>query len=134
MSVAPRLPVQSYRDLIAWRQSMELVTVIYRETRRFPENERFGLTSQLRRSAVSIPSNIAEGQGRYSTGEFRQFLGHARGSLLELQTQVSIAENLGYFSPEQSNTLADRAAEIGRILNGLINSLKNRRALRLGDH
>ncbi len=126
MSTAPRVPVRSYRDLIAWQQSIELVTVIYRATRRSPEDERFGLTSQLRRSAVSIPSNIAEGQGRCSTGEFRQFLGHARGSLLELETQISIAQNLGYFSHEQSKILVDRAAEIGRILNGLINSLKNR--------
>jgi len=125
MSIAPRVPVRSYRDLIAWQQSIELVTVIYRETRRFPDDERFGLTTQLRRSAVSIPSNIAEGQGRCSTGEFRQFLGYARGSLLELETQISI-QNLGYFSPEQSKILVDRAAEIGRILNGLINSLKNR--------
>ena len=105
---------------------MDLVAAIYRETRRFPEDERFGLTSQLRRSAVSIPSNIAEGQGRCSTGEFRQFLGHARGSLVELETQVSIAENLGYLNRQQSKLLLDRAAEIGRILNGLINSLKSR--------
>src|SRR5437660_12202797 len=105
---------------------MELVIDVYEATRSFPECERYGLSSQLRRSAVSIPSNIAEGQGRCSTGEFRQFLGHARGSLLELETQISIAQNLGYFSPEQSKILVDRAAEIGRILNGLINSLKNR--------
>ena len=105
---------------------MDLVDEIYSTVRNFPNYEMFALATQMRKAATSIPCNIAEGQGRYSTGEFRQFLGHARGSLLELQTQVSIAENLGYFSPEQSNTLAERAGEIGRILNGLINSLKSR--------
>src|SRR5512141_1943536 len=90
------LPVRSYRDLIAWQKAIALVTEIYRSTHHFPDHERFGLTSQLRRVAVSVPSNVAEGQGRQSTGEFKQFLGHARGSLLEVETQVFIAENLGY--------------------------------------
>jgi four helix bundle protein len=90
-------PVQSYRDLIAWQKAIELVTEIYRATQGFPDRERFGLTSQLRRAAVSVPSNVAEGQGRRSTGEFKQFLGHARGSLLEVETQIFIANNLGYF-------------------------------------
>ena len=88
---------QSYRDLIAWNKAMELVTEIYRVTHNFPKEELFGLMSQLRRAAVSIPSNIAEGKGRLSKGEFRQFLGNARGSLAELETQILIAQNLNYF-------------------------------------
>jgi four helix bundle protein len=77
----------SYRDLIAWQKSMDLVESTYRLTRTFPREEVYGLVSQMRCAAVSVPSNIAEGQGRMSCGEFRQFLGHARGSLLELETQ-----------------------------------------------
>ena len=95
-------------------------------TQSFPPNERFGLTAQIRRAAVSVPSNIAEGQGRCTTGEFRQFLGHARGSLLEVQTQIFIARNLGYLNQSQGEALFERISEIGRLLNGLINSLKNR--------
>ncbi|HEY4052656.1 MAG TPA: four helix bundle protein, partial [Terriglobales bacterium] len=88
--------------------------------------ERFGLTSQLRRAAVSIPSNVAEGQGRQSTGEFKQFLGHARGSLLEVETQIFIGKNLGYPSEEQCTSLHKRTEELGRILNGLLSSLRDR--------
>ena len=95
-------------------------------TQSFPANERFGLTAQIRRAAVSVPSNIAEGQGRCTTGEFRQFLGHARGSLLEVETQIFIARNLGYLNQSQGKALFERISEIGRLLNGLINSLKNR--------
>src|ERR1700693_5184311 len=100
--------VQSYRELIVWRKSMALVKDVYLCTQDFPKSELYGLTSQLRRAAVSIPSNIAEGQGRFSKGEFKQFLGHARGSLLELETQIFIARNLGYFSPERSTSLLKR--------------------------
>jgi four helix bundle protein len=121
-----RLPVRCYRDLVAWQRSIELVTEIYLSTRSFPDNERFGLTAQIRRAAVSIPSNIAEGQGRCTTGEFRQFLGHARGSLLEVETQLVIARNLGFLDEQNHTVLFERVAEIGRILNGLINSLKGR--------
>lgn len=119
-------PVRCYRDLVAWQRSIDLVAEIYLSTRSFPDNERFGLTAQIRRAAVSIPSNIAEGQGRCTTGEFRQFLGHARGSLLEVETQICIAKNLGYLDEPYSGILFERVAEIGRILNGLINSLKGR--------
>jgi four helix bundle protein len=105
---------------------MALVSEIYLSTQSFPANERFGLTAQIRRAAVSIPSNIAEGQGRCTTGEFRQFLGHARGSLLEVETQIFLAMNLGYLSQSQGGALFTRVSELGRILNGLINSLKNR--------
>lgn len=105
---------------------MALVSEIYRNTQSFPANERFGLTAQIRRAAVSIPCNIAEGQGRCSTGEFRQFLGHARGSLLEVETQIFIARDLRYLNQSQAGALFNRVSELGRILSGLINSLKNR--------
>ena len=88
--------VTSYRDLVVWQKSMRLVADVYRLTPTFPDSERFGLTSQLQRAAVSIPSNIAEGQGRLATKEFRQFLGIARGSLKELETQLLISIDLGY--------------------------------------
>lgn len=119
-------PVRSYRDLIVWQKAIELVTEIYRATESLPDTERFGLTAQLRRAAVSVPSNVAEGQGRQSTGEFKQFLGHARGSLLEVETQIFIAGNLGYLSQEQCNRLHKRTEELGRILNGLLSSLRLR--------
>jgi four helix bundle protein len=102
---------------------MDLVTATYRATARFPKDELFGLTSQLRRAAVSIPSNIAEGQGRLSEKEFRYFLGQARGSLMEVETQLQIAENLGYLETEPKHKLMETCAEVGRILNGLIASV-----------
>ena len=102
---------------------MSLVTAIYRATAGFPKDELFGLTSQLRRAAVSIPSNIAEGQGRLSENEFRHFLGQARGSLMEVETQLQIAENLGYLHQEQTSKLLEACAEVGRILNGLLASV-----------
>jgi four helix bundle protein len=115
--------VQSYRDLIVWQKSIELVLEIYRATRGFPKTETYGLVSQLRRAAVSVPSNIAEGHARLSTGEFKQFLGHARGSLMEIETQILISRKLGYIDSVQSTILFNRAAEIGKVLNGLLSSL-----------
>jgi four helix bundle protein len=114
---------RSYKDLVAWQKSMDLVTAAYRATAGFPRDELFGLTSQLRRAAVSIPSNIAEGQGRLSEKEFRYFLGQARGSLMEVETQLQIAENLGYLQKEQTSSLLQSCAEVGRILNGLLASV-----------
>ena len=113
----------SYRDLIAWQKAMDLTEEIYKITRGFPKDELYGLTSQLRRAAVSVPSNIAEGQGRLTPGEFRQFLGHARGSLLETETQILLAGKLHYISPEEMNHLLKSSTEVGRILNGLIGSI-----------
>ncbi|MGA7398773.1 MAG: four helix bundle protein [Candidatus Sulfotelmatobacter sp.] len=115
---------ESYRDLKVWRKGMELVTEIYRATRLFPRDEVYGLTSQLRRAAVSVPSNIAEGQARFSQKEFHRFLGHARGSLVEIETQIMIAGNLGYLSLQQGKALLDKTAEVGRMLNGLIASTR----------
>jgi four helix bundle protein len=114
---------RSYKDLVAWQKSMDLVTATYRTTASFPRDELFGLTSQLRRAAVSIPSNIAEGQGRISEKEFRYFLGQARGSPMEVETQIQIAENLGYLKKEQTNPLLHSCAEVGRILKGLLASV-----------
>ena len=116
---------ESYRDLIAWRKAMDLVTEIYRVTQFFPRDELYGLTNQLRRAAVSVPSNIAEGQARFSRKEFHHFLSHARGSLVEIETQMTIAQNLGYLSPNQTQPLFNRASELGRVLNGLIASIKS---------
>ena len=114
---------RSYRDLVAWQRAMDLVTEIYRATASFPRDELFGLTSQVRRAAVSVPSNIAEGQGRLSHKEFHYFLGLARGSLMEVETQLQIAANLGYLSPKETATLLKDTAELGKILNGLLASV-----------
>ena len=116
------MPVRSYRDLIGWQKSMALVTNVYRSTCNFPKDEMYGLTSQIRRAAFSIPSNIAEGQGRLTRGEFRQFIGHARGSVFELDGQLLIAKELGYLDEEHARTL-QKQIKVGKILNGLLNSL-----------
>lgn len=114
----------SYRDLVAWQKAVDLVAEVYRITRGFPKDEVYGLTSQLRRAAVSIPSNIAEGQGRLSKGEFRQFLGQARGSILEVETQTIIARKLGFLEDAAAEDVLLKSAEVNRILNGLLESLK----------
>jgi four helix bundle protein len=117
---------QSYQDLIAWQKAMPLVTEVYKATESFPKEEIYGLTSQLRRAAVSVPSNITEDQGRLSKGEFQQFLGYARGSLLEVETLIRVAVNLNYLSDNQAARLLDLSAEVGKILNGLLNSISER--------
>ena len=106
---------------------MTLVFAVYRSTHAFPKNETYGLTSQLRRAAVSIPGNIAEGQARLTSGEFRQFLGNARGSLMEVETQILIAQELRYLEQQETENVLSHAAEVGRILNGLLASLPSRR-------
>jgi four helix bundle protein len=121
------MPVRSYRDLVAWQKAMELVVSVYTCTQTFPKVETYGLISQMRRAAVSVPSNIAEGHTRISTGEFRQFLGHALGSLVEIETQILIGERLSYIDAEKSNGLLARTTELGKILNGLLRSLPTRR-------
>jgi four helix bundle protein len=113
----------TYRDLIGWQKAMALASAVYRESRSFPPHELYGLTSQLRRSAVSIPSNIAEGQGRLSKSEFLRFLGFARGSLYELETQILVAADLSYIRSETAERLLAISAEVNRILNGLMSSL-----------
>ncbi|MCU1311145.1 MAG: ribosomal protein [Candidatus Angelobacter sp.] len=116
----------SYKDLIAWQKSIVLVTEVYKATKSFPKEEIYGLVSQLRRAAVSIPSNIAEGHGRLTNSERKHFLGQARGSLLELETQIVIAENLGYVEVEESKRLQLLAFEVGRIISGLMRSLQEK--------
>ena len=115
---------QSYKELVAWQKAMNLVTKVYSLTKNFPREELYGLTNQLRRAAVSVPSNIAEGQARFSQKEFCHFLGHSRGSLVEIETQILIAQNLGYLDSHDSQDVLDNAAELGRILNGLISSIR----------
>lgn len=126
MSNSITLPVQSYRDLIAWRKSMELAREIYCHTEHFPRAETYGLISQLRRAAVSIPSKIAEGHERLSTGDYRQFLGHALGSLMELETQILLSADLGYLEHAKAESLLQHTAELAKILHGLLRSLRIR--------
>lgn len=118
----------SFRDLRVWNQAMEVVLAVYQETRSFPKDEMYGLTAQARRAAVSIPSNIAEGKGMHSDADFKRFLYHARGSLMELQTQVLIAQQLQYLSKEKAESLLEHCTATGRSLAGLINSLKGQAA------
>ena len=114
----------SYRDLRIWQEAVGLALTIYRVTATFPRNELYGLTSQMRRAAVSISSNIAEGKGHNSDGDFGRFLFHARGSLLELQTQIVIAGGLDYLPKEEVASLTSVTDALGRGLNGLIQSVR----------
>ncbi|MCE5251577.1 four helix bundle protein [bacterium] len=115
--------MKSYRDLVVWQKSMALVTEIYLLTKDFPKEELYGITSQIRRSAVSIPSNIAEGYGRNSTQDYIRFLQIACGSLYEMQTQLEIAVNLGYLDKDRSLTVLQNINEIERMLNTLLKKL-----------
>ncbi len=115
----------SYKDLIAWQKAIVMTTELYRATANFPAHEIYGLTSQLRRAAVSVASNIAEGQGRNTAGEFKQFLGHARGSLLEIETQLVIACNLHYIDKTKAEALLACSGEVFRLVNGLLSSFGN---------
>ncbi len=114
----------SYKDLIAWQKAMGLVTAVYDVTEKFPSHEQFGLISQLRRAAVSVPSNIAEGKDHYSNRDFVRFLRHARGSLAEIETQILIAAQRQYLPPAATTKLTAQIGELGRVLSGLINSLQ----------
>jgi len=115
---------ESYRDLVAWQKGMALVTAVYEGTANFPEREIYGLTAQVRSAALSIPSNIAEGKGRQTKRDYVQFLYRARGSVYETQTQLEVARNVGFLTDEAFAPLRDRAAEAGRVLNGLITSVE----------
>jgi len=118
----------SFHDLRIWQEAMDLTVEIYRVTGGFPKHETYGLVSQMRRAAVSVPSNIAEGKGYRSDSEFVRFLLHARGSLLELQTQLLIARRLQYLSEEKANELCRSGDGIGRGLNALINRFREKAA------
>lgn len=116
--------ITSYRDLTAWQKAFQLGLVIYRESATFPADERFGLISQVRRSAVSVSCNIAEGHGRGSARDYLGFLRTARGSLYEVDTQMLFAEELGYVAPERHAALQRGVDEVGRLLGGLIRSVE----------
>lgn len=115
---------KNYRDLIVWQKSMELVVAVYDMTKKFPKEEMYGLTSQVRRAVVSIPSNIAEGQGREYKKEFYQFLSIAYGSLREVETQVLISEKLNYIDESVCIAIIEQCNEIGKLINGLKNSMR----------
>ena len=115
--------IRSHRDLIVWQKSMDLVVAVYRACKSYPKDETYGLVSQTRRAAVSIPANIAEGQGRRLAKEFHQFLAHARGSLLELDTHLELALRLEYMNQAQYCSLHQQIDEVGRLLNGLMRSI-----------
>jgi len=120
------MTIRSYRELVVWRKAMDLVNAVYATTRSWPNEELYALTSQIRRAAVSVPSNIAEGQGRSSTKEFLKHLSIAYGSLMETETQITVAHEQGYCPAEEAEALLALAAEVGRLLNGLSNSLKRK--------
>jgi four helix bundle protein len=117
--------MKDYKELQVWQKAVSLVTETYKRTRGFPSDEKFGLTSQIRRSVTSVPANIAEGWGRGSTKDYVQFLIIARGSLLELETHLIVSRNLGYLGVEQLESALLQIAEIGRMLNSLIRSLRS---------
>src|ERR1035441_3359988 len=117
--------IQSFRDLKVWQKSMDLTVAVYSLTKNFPREEAFGLTSQLRRSAVSIPSNIAEGQGRSNTREFQQFLGIARGSNCELQTQLEIARRIGLGNSQLIDDAESLSHEIGKMIFTILGKLRS---------
>lgn len=110
----------TYRDLKVWQKAIQLVVLIYSVTKCFPKEETYGLVSQMRRCAVSIPSNIAEGKGRSTRKDMNLFLCHARGSVHELETQLLIAEKLGYIQASDAQQITAEVAEVARMLNGLI--------------
>lgn len=110
----------TYEDLKVWQKAMELVYSVYELTQRFPKDEQYGLTSQIRRAAVSVPSNVAEGKGRRTNKDTVVFLCHARGSLFEVNTQLLIAKHLGYIAAGEAESAQSLSAEVGRLLNGLI--------------
>ncbi len=118
--------IKTFRELIVWQKSMQLVTNIYRLSQAFPREERYGLTNQLRRSAVSVPSNIAEGFGRQTTKDYLRFLQIAMGSLFEFQTQLEIAKNLEFLSRTDFDSTFEASRELERMLSSLIRKLKSK--------
>ncbi|QWT84312.1 four helix bundle protein [Chryseobacterium cucumeris] len=114
----------NYMELIVWNKSVDLVTEIYSVTTIFPKEELYGLTSQIRRASISVPSNIAEGHSRRSTSDYLQFLKIARGSCAELETQLIISKNLSYLSSEKFKILIEKTSEISKMLNAIITKLQ----------
>jgi four helix bundle protein len=120
------MKIQGYRDLKVWQQSMDFVVVCYKVTKDFPSCEIYCLTSQLRRAAISVPANIAEGRGRRQTKEFLRYLAIAYGSLMELETHIELSMRLGYIDQNPYSQLLKQAANIGRMINGLGHSLRSK--------
>ena len=118
--------VRGYRDLLVWQRAVGVVVHVYRLTDAFPKHERYGLVQQVRRAAVSVPSNIAEGHGRDHLGDYLRLLSVANGSLMELETQMVIARQLGYLSAAEEGGLLTKTNEVGRMLSGLTGALKKR--------
>ena len=122
--------IETYKDLIVWQKSMDLVELIYQISDTLPSKEQFGLTSQMRRSAVSIPSNIAEGYGRQSAGSYAQFLSIARGSLLELETQIELCIRLNFIKKTDCEIILNVIVEISKMLTSLISKIGNKGKMR----
>jgi len=118
-----RREIQNFTDLVAWQKARALVRRVYEATKRFPREEAYGLTQQLRRASVSVPSNIAEGYGRGSRKEYMRYIQMARGSLYEIQTQLWLAQDIGYLTPGDTQSLTDNAAECIRLVQGLLRGL-----------
>jgi four helix bundle protein len=117
--------IKRYKDLLVWQKSMKLVTQVYEKSRSFPKEDTYGLTSQIRRCAVSIPSNIAEGYGRRTSGDYVRFLRIASGSLYELQTQMEIAKNLCYLQESEFQKIEANSIELEKMLSSMISKLLN---------
>mgnify|MGYP001286522220 CR=1 FL=1 len=118
--------IESYRDLEAWKLAIRLTRFIYRASEQFPQEERFGLTSQIRRAAVSVASNIAEGWGRGTTSDYARFLRMARGSIFEVETQMCIARELGFVGDEVFEPVDELLRDTGRVLAGLLRSIEKK--------
>lgn len=119
------MTIQSYRDLMVWQKAMEVVVECYRLSEIFPKTETQGLASQLRRAAVSVPANIAEGQGREHLGDYLHHLSIANGSLMEVETHLLVTEKLSFLTTQQTGAILSATAEVSRMLSGLTRSLKN---------
>ena len=119
------MSIQNYKDLIVWQKAMDLAEQIHRLSKAFPKEELYGLTSQIRRAAVSVPSNIAEGHARQSTAEFRNFLSIAQGSVAEVETQQLLAQRFEYLTPVQAQPAEQLISEIAKMLHSLRAKLKN---------
>lgn len=117
--------IKRYKDLLVWQKSMSLVTLVYEKSRSFPKEDTYGLTSQIRRCAVSIPSNIAEGYGRRTSGDYIRFLRMASGSLYELQTQMEIAKNIYYLPESEFQNIEANTIELEKMLSSMISKLLN---------
>jgi four helix bundle protein len=116
----------TYKELEVWKKAMALVTIIYEQTRKLPRSEDYVLTSQLKRAAISVPANIAEGWGKSSTRSYIQYLKIARGSLFEIETEIQIALNLGYLLAEECAEVESRITELSKMMNSLISKLENK--------